>query len=57
MPKSKRSIKRRRKVGKILKKPKLKLKEDLFYTKTDGDCRLCLYDKNHKFIRFVDNER
>jgi hypothetical protein len=27
-----------------------------YYTKTDGECRICLYDKNDNFIKFLDEE-
>jgi hypothetical protein len=55
MPKSKRSLKRRKKVK---NKPKYNQihTEDNGYMKTDGQSRVCKYDKNHNFLGYATEE-
>ena len=60
MPKSKRSLKRRKKVK---NRNKSRFPVDDFnygitgdYMKTDGQSRVCVYDKNHNFLRFATDE-
>lgn len=57
MPQSKKSAKRR-------KKTKARVKHvnssnpptPSEYMKTDGQCRVCVYSVNHKFLRFATDE-
>jgi hypothetical protein len=59
MPKSKRSPKRQKKVNGRLKKNKEYFQYDEFekgYMKTDGESRVCKYDKNHNFLGYATEE-
>ena len=59
MPKSKRSLKRRKKVKSKTKYNYIHTEDNSFdkgYMKTDGQSRVCVYDKNHNFLRFATEE-
>lgn len=60
MPKSKRSLKRRKKVK---SKNKSRFIEQDFstdldseYMKTDGQSRVCVFDRHHNFLRYATEE-
>lgn len=59
MPKSKRSIKRRKKVKNKPNYNQIHKEDNSFesgYTKTDGQSRVCKYDKNHNFLGYLTEE-
>lgn len=60
MPKSKTKIKRRKKMKGKSPSRYSDLHEGCNlgreYMKTDGKSRVCVYDKNHKFLRFATEE-
>ena len=59
MAKSKSRLKRRKKnkqKKRVSRANESQPKEmDHHYTKTDGESRICLYDKNHNFIKFLNS--
>ncbi|QQV91506.1 hypothetical protein M1M25_gp070 [Tenacibaculum phage Gundel_1] len=59
MAKSKRSIKRRKKVKSKPKYNSIHTEDNSFekgYMKTDGMSRICKYDKNHNFLGYATEE-
>lgn len=57
MAKSKRSLKRRKKVkNRVKKQPSQVLPAESEYMKTDSMSRVCVYSANHKFIRYATEE-
>lgn len=57
MPKSKRRLKRRGKVKNSSKKGgSSPYEEPRGYMKTDGESRVCKFDKNHNFIGYATEE-
>lgn len=59
MAKSKRSIKRRKKVKNRTSKgsnQNIDTSFDKPYMKTDGTGRVCKYDRNHKFLGYASDE-